>query len=117
MPVRSIFVIEGFPSSLLYVVQRVHDLVQELIAIAPRMVFIPDGGGNYPLHIAIHHQQSYQVSYQIYRAFPDMGKIRDVKTKLVPFMLAAIGNWQSEVDQITTTYQLLQEDPLLVLGV
>ena len=91
-----------------------YDLVQELVSIAPQMFFIRDGEGNYPLHIAIHHEQSYQVSYQIYRAFPHMGKIRDVKTNLVPFMLAAIGNWESVMDQITTTYQLLREEPLLV---
>ena len=91
-----------------------HELVKELLATAPQMVFIPDGEGNYPLHIALHHQQSHEISYRIFQAFPDTGKIRDVKTKLVPFMLAAMGNWESEMDQITTSYQLLKEDPPLV---
>ena len=92
-------------------------LVQELVTIAPQMAFIPDSRGNYPLHLAIGNQHTYDIIYQLYRTFPAVGKIRDAQTKLVPFMLAAMGSWKSERDQISITYQLLREDPLLVFGV
>ena len=32
-------------------------------------------------------------------------------------MQAATGNWKNEMDQITISYQLLREDPLLIFGV
>ena len=81
------------------------------------MVFIPDSKGNYPLHIAIRNQQKYDIIYQLFKASTDTGKIRDVKTNLLPFMLAAKGNWENEEDQISTTYKLLREDPHLVFTV
>ena len=42
-------------------VKKVHETVKDLIAISPQMAFIPDKNGNYPLHIAIHNQYSYDV--------------------------------------------------------
>ena len=87
------------------------EIVKELLAIAPQMVFIPDNKGNYPIHIAICNQQSHDVVSQLHRAFPEMGNIRDSKTKLLPFMLAAMGNWENEINQITIAYHLLREDP------
>ena len=86
-------------------------MVKELLAIAPQMVFIPDREGNYPLHIAINNQQSYLVTYELFKAFPAVGNILEFETSLLPFMLAAVGNWNNEADQITTAYQLLREDP------
>ena len=87
------------------------EIVKELLAIAPQMVFIPDKNGDYPLHIAIQNQLSHEVIYELFKAFPEMGTITDEKTSLLPFMLAAIGNWESEKLQMTITYQLLRESP------
>jgi len=100
-------------------VQKVYGMVKELVTIMPQMALIPDSQGNYPLHIAIHNQQSYDVIYSLYRAYPNTGKIRDLKTQLLPFMLAAVDNWDGNenYDQLTLTYLLLREDPLLVLWV
>ena len=97
-------------------VSKVNEIVNELLAIAPQMVLIPDSEGNYPLNIAIHNQLSSDVVYELHKAFPSTGKIRDEKTKLLPFMLAALGRWKDETDQLNVSYRLLQEDPLLVFG-
>ena len=75
------------------------------------MAFIPDSSGSYPLHIAIRNQQSCGIANELFKAFPDMLKIKDVETNLVPFMQAATGNWENELDQITIIYRLLQQDP------
>ena len=80
------------------------------------MVFIPDGNGNYPLHIAIQNHQSYDVIYQLFKVSTDIGRIHDVKTSLLPFMLAAEGNWESEKEQISTVYKLLREEPHLLFA-
>jgi len=87
------------------------------MAIAPQMVFIPDNDGNYPIHLAIYNHHSYDILYQLYKQFPSTGKIEDGKSKLIPFMLAALGNWQNELDQLSIIYVLLREDPLLIFGV
>ena len=92
-------------------------MVTDFILFAPQMVFIPDSKGNYPLHIAIRNQQKYDIIYQLFKVSTDAGKIRDVKTNLLPFMLAAKGNWENEKDQISTTCKLLREDPHLVFTV
>ena len=81
------------------------------------MVLITDSKGNYPLHIAINNQHSFDIVYQLYKAFPDTGKIRDETTKLLPFMLAALGLWKDETDQLNVSYKLLREDPPLIFGV
>ena len=75
------------------------------------MAFIANMKGEYPLHIAIHNQQRYDVVRNLFRAFPEIKAIQDIKTSLLPFMLAAAGNWKNENDQINATYQLLREDP------
>ena len=95
--------------------KKVHQMVKDLIALAPQMVFIPNKKGSYPLHIAIHNQQAYVVVHEIFKALPEMRYIQDVKTKLLPFMLAAVGDWESEMDQISIIYRLLREDPHLIL--
>ena len=81
------------------------------------MVLIPDSKGNYPLNIAINNQHSFDVVHQLYKTFPYTGKIRDEKTKLLPFMLAALDHWEDEIDQLNISYKLLREDPLLIFGV
>jgi len=92
----------------------VHEIVKELLAILPQMAFIPDRNGNYPLHIAVNNQQSYDVVINLFKAFPEVGSIFDTKTGLLLFMLAAVGNWENQADQISVTYHLLREDPHLI---
>ena len=91
--------------------------MNELLAVAPQIVFIPDNKGNYPINIAINNQHTSDIIYQLYKAFPYTGKIRDERTKLLPFMLAAVGQWKDEIDQLNISYKLLREDPLLIFVV
>ena len=79
------------------------------------MAFCADSRGNYPLHIAINNQQEFNLIFKIYRAFPEVGRIQDAETGLVPFILAATVNWNSVEDQVSVIYQLLREDPPSVL--
>merc|ERR1719343_155218 len=98
-------------SSRIKPINKVQEMVKEMLTFMPQMAFIPNREGDYPLHIAINNQQSYQVAHEIFKAFPVIGTIHDTKTSLLPFMLAAVDNWRNETDQLTTTYQLLREDP------
>ena len=86
-------------------------MIKELLAIAPQMVFIQDGKGNFPLHIAIHNQLSCDITCDLFEAFPEVGNMKDAKTGLLPFMQAAVDNWERERDQITIAYRLLRENP------
>ena len=95
---------------------KVHEIVKELMDIAPQTVLIQDSKGNYPLHLAIQNQQSFDIVYRLFKASTCTGKILDVETNLLPFMLAAKDNWKDKRDQINITYQLLREDPLLIFG-
>ena len=80
------------------------------------MVLLPDANGNYPLHIAIHNQQSSDVIYRLFKSCPDTGKIRDAENNLLPFMLVALGNWENEKNQLDSCHRILREDPLLIFG-
>ena len=51
----------------------------------------------YPLHRAIHNQQSYDAMYTLYRAYHDAGKIRDLKTKWLLFMSVNDDNENNDV--------------------
>ena len=62
-----------------------------------QMALIPDSQGNYSLHRAIHNQQSYDAIYTLYRAYHDAGKIRDLKTQLLPFMVITDENENNDV--------------------
>ena len=95
-------------------VKKVEEMVKDLVIMLPAMTFIPDVEGNYPLHIAINHKHSHKIIYWIYRACREVGEIEDVKTNLLPFMLAAVGDWINEKDQITIVYQLIREMPPLI---
>jgi len=89
--------------------------VKDFLSIAPQMALIPNSSGSYPLHIAILNQQCYETIFEIFKALPDMGKINDKDTGLLPYMLAAMGNWKNEMDQTTIIYQLLREDPQSII--
>ena len=75
------------------------------------MVLIPDSEGNYPIHLAIQYQQSYDTVLHLFRALPETTMIQDFRTKLLPFMLAAVGKWENQDDQMAITYHLLRQDP------
>ena len=100
-----------FYSFLLCLVQKVFGIVKELLEIEPQMVLIPDSNGNYPIHLAIYNQQSYTTVMHFFKEVPETIMIRDENTKLLPFMLAAVGEWENQEDQISITYELLREDP------
>ena len=87
------------------------DIVKELLEIEPQMVLIPDSNGIYPIHLAIYNQQSYTTVMHLFEEVPETIMIRDENTKLLPFMLAAVGNWENQDDQISLINQLLKEDP------
>jgi len=89
-------------------------MVKELVTIAQHMVLIPNNEGNYPLHIAIRNQQCYDVIYELFKALPEMAHMQDTETRLLPFMLSAMGKWNNEMDQIAITYQLLRDEPHLI---
>ena len=95
----------------MFLVRNVVEMVKEMLAKAPQMAFCPDRRNNYPLHIAIRNEQECSVIFQLYNAFPEIGKIHDVETGLAPFILAATSNWSSTIDQISVIYYLLREDP------
>jgi len=75
------------------------------------MVLIPNRNENYPLHLAIKNQQTCDTAHNLFQAFPGAGMKLDTKTKLIPFMLAAVGDWNRHGNQMTAIYQLLREDP------
>ena len=100
-----------FISLSVILVHKVFETAKELLTIAPQMAFISDREGNYPLHIAIHNEQSYDTIREIFKACTEVLQIQDAITKLYPLMLAAIGDWKSEKDQISVIYHLMREDP------
>ena len=74
------------------------EIVKELIAIAKQMAFLPNIEGNFPLHIAIHNQQCFGMIHEIFHACPEVGGTQDKESRLLPFMLAAVGDWENGID-------------------
>ena len=72
-------------------VDKAYEIVKDMVVNVLQTVLIPDGKGNYPLHIAIHNQNSYQIIREMFRANLDIGTMLNIKTSLLPFMIAAIG--------------------------
>ena len=81
----------------------------------PQMVFVPDSKGNYPMHIAIHNQQSHDIAHELFKAFLEISSTHDAKFNSLPFVLAAMGRWKSDPDELSIMCQLLREDPLSTL--
>jgi len=100
-------------SSIVYKVLRI---MKEMLTIAPPIAFISDSRGNYPLHIAIHNQQSYAIICEIFKSSLGVMNIQDTRSQLIPYMLAAVGDWKSEKDQLSIIYFLLREDPHSIFG-
>ena len=97
--------------------KKVSNIVADLLSIAPQMAFIPDQKNRYPLHIAIQNRQSLAVIQSLFLAYPELRRMCDPVTHLLPFMQAAVGTWRHENEQLDVIYQLLSEDPTLVNGI
>ena len=98
-------------------VNKVHETIKNIMDIAPNTASIPDNRGNYPLFIAIQNQQSYDTINEIFKAFPEVIETKDIVTNSLPFVLAAGGNWENEIEQVTAIYFLLRQDPNSVLNI
>ena len=89
-------------------------VVKDLLLLNPKMVAISNRNGHYPLNISISNQQHFTTSKIIFDSAPGIGRKTDAINGLLPFMLAAVGNWEDEIDQTNIIFYLLQEDPALV---
>ena len=89
-------------------------VVQDLLLLNPKMATISNRSGNYPLNISISSQQNFITSKIIFDSSPGTGRKAHAINGLLPFMSAAVGNWEDETDQTSTIFYLLQEDPNLI---
>ena len=80
----------------------------------PAMVSIKDRNGYFPLQISILNHQSFNATKLIYDACPCVGKEKDIVNDFVSFKLAAIGDWDNDVDQINTIFYLILQDPIVL---
>ena len=78
------------------------------------MAKVPDKNGNLPLTISILNEQDYITTKLIFDAAPEIGRKLNAIDGLIPFMSAAVGDWDDEIDQINTIFFLLQEDPATI---
>ena len=78
------------------------------------MAEVPDENGNLPLTISILNEQDYITTKLIFDAAPEIGRNLSANDGLIPFMSAAVGDWDDEIDQINTVFFLLQEDPSII---
>ena len=88
--------------------------MKDLLAINPKMAEIPDGIGIFPLVISILNEQDFITTKLIFDAAPYIGRRVNVIDGFIPFMSAAVGTWEDELDQISSVYYLIQEDPVIV---
>merc|ERR1719203_1233375 len=95
-------------------VRKVRNLLNDLLLINPDMAAIPNRSGLYPLNISISNQQNFISTKIIFDAAPGIGRKADTIDGLLPFMSAAVSDWDDNTDQINTIFYLLQEDPVLV---
>ena len=88
-------------------------LIQDLLSINPTMVCVKDRNGSFPLQISIKNHQSFQSTKFIYDACPYIGREKDIDG-FISFKLAAVGNWDNDIDQINTIYYLIVNDPIVL---
>ena len=93
---------------------KVPALVQDLLRVNSNMVSIPDGSGNYHLHISIDNQQVFNTTNQIIDESLWVGREMNVIDGLVLFKSAAVGAWDNDLDQVNTILYLLREDPVVI---
>lgn len=94
--------------------QKVVETVRDLLAIDTKMANVPDENGNLPLTISILNEQEYITTKLIFDASPEIGQNFSASDGLFPFMSAAVGDWDDEIDQINTVFFLLQEEPAII---
>ena len=78
------------------------------------MVFHKDENGHFPLQISIQNHQSFQSSKLIYDACPSIGREKNIDD-FASFKLAAIGEWDNDIDQINTIFYLIVNDPIVLI--
>ena len=88
--------------------------MRDLLSINPNMAEIPDGIGIFPLEISIYNEQDFITTKLVFDAAPYIGRRVNVIDRLMPFMSAAVGTWEDDMDQINTVLYLLQEDPAII---
>ena len=89
-------------------------LIQDLLSIKPTMVSVKDRNGNYPLQLSIQNRQVFQCTKLIYDACPYIGKETNIDG-FTSFKLAAIGDWDNDIDQINTIFYLIMKDPIVLI--
>ena len=89
-------------------------VIKDLLLLQPKMAAISNRSGHYPLNISILNQQNFITSKIIFDSAPSIGRKFDAINGLLPFMSAAVGEWEDDIDQTSTVYYLLQEDPVLI---
>ena len=98
-------------TQFLFSAHKVVETVRDLLAIDTKMAKVPDENGNLPLTISILNEQDYITTKLIFDASPEIGQNLSANDGLIPFMSAAVGDWDDEIDQINTVFFLLQADP------
>jgi len=101
-------------------------ILKQIANLYPQAAETKAKDGNLPLHVAIGKGHTWIPGIQaIYRSFPGAGRVRDVKTGLYPFQMAAAkkpgpvddDEWDRKryLSELTTAYELLRADPDVIL--
>jgi len=97
--------------------------IQILLHCNPKAAGLVDHEGRLPLHIGLSSGKTWDCMSPIFKAEPRAVSIRDPKTLLFPFMIAAVGN-KSRLDdeddffqdaKLATIFLALREDPSVCL--
>jgi len=87
-------------------------LLKVLLKLNPYAASVPDGGGRMPLSLAVESGWDWESISAIVSANPEELGLRDIKTGLCPFMLAASSS--SSCNALENAYCLLLAKPELV---
>ena len=77
------------------------------------MVCARDRNGYFPLQISIRSQQRFSATKLIYDTYPCIGRESDLNGFL-SFQLAAIGDWDNDIDQINSIFYSIVQDPMVL---
>ena len=89
-------------------------VIKDLLLLDPKMAAISNRSGHYPLNISISNQQDFISTMILFDSAPAIGRKADAINGLLPFMSAAVGDWEDQIDQTSTILYLLQEDPVVI---
>ena len=112
-------------SSFSHTANEISSIIDELLTHYPEAASLPNKEGRLPLQIAIATGQLYYGALKniLCASPPALGRI-DQETELFPFMLAATekvnglqstNETQDSLEQLSTIYLLLKDDPTLVI--